>query len=390
MSLSLNMKAYEAQAADIKYIIESSNTFDELLSYAYKKTNRWLENSNHDSKWIYYNGGNVAIGNTIPTASLDIYTNVLINYDMKSINSIKTNNNVWTNLGIITSSDERIKKNIIDVSDSRALESILKIEPKKYNYIESGKKQNIYGFIAQQVADIIPNAVQLKENFIPNIYSNGFIEDNVLTVEGSNFNVMKGDILLIINHKNEGIIKKVNDIEFTDCLKIKIEHGLCGNVFVYGIMVKDFHVLDKSYIYTLNVGALQELASNYADIDKQIDDICNHDNKINSSIIKLTSNMYELSEIPNYQELYDYKLIDDVNILKQNNDILMKRVIECDDTVYVKLQKELEMIEYENAVLLSSNLIYMNEYNTIIDAININMNEVITIKNIMNMNDIII
>jgi hypothetical protein len=30
-------------------------------------------------------------------------------------------------------------------------------------------------------------------------------------------------------------------------------------IFVYGIEVEDFHILDKSYIYTLNVCATQEL-----------------------------------------------------------------------------------------------------------------------------------
>ena len=31
-------------------------------------------------------------------------------------------------------------------------------------------------------------------------------------------------------------------------------------VFVYGSYVKDFHILDKSYLYTLNICATQELA----------------------------------------------------------------------------------------------------------------------------------
>ena len=40
---------------------------------------------------------------------------------------------------------------------------------------------------------------------------------------------------------------------------IKIDKTYDDDVFVYGSKVDDFHTLDKSYIYTLNVCATQEL-----------------------------------------------------------------------------------------------------------------------------------
>ena len=63
-----------------------------------------------------------------------------------------------------TISDERIKKDIEDISDTEALEKILLIQPKKYRYIDEEKgTHEVIGFIAQQVMEIIPHAVKIGE-----------------------------------------------------------------------------------------------------------------------------------------------------------------------------------------------------------------------------------
>jgi hypothetical protein len=59
-------------------------------------------------------------------------------------------------------SDIRIKKNIQDLNDDTALQQLLRIEPKSYDYIDIDKgATNVYGFIAQQVKEIIPNAIKI-------------------------------------------------------------------------------------------------------------------------------------------------------------------------------------------------------------------------------------
>jgi hypothetical protein len=42
------------------------------------------------------------------------------------------------------------------------------------------------------------------------------------------------------------------------------------DVFIYGSKVNDFHTLDKSYIYTLNVCATQELYKLIQDLQNRI------------------------------------------------------------------------------------------------------------------------
>jgi len=93
-------------------------------------------------------------------------------------------------------SDERIKKDIVDIDDTEALDKILLIQPKKYKYIDEETKgtHEVIGFIAQQVKSVLPHAVDLGEGRLPN-----------------------------------------------------------------GEIIQDFHFLDKSTIFSLNVAATQQL-----------------------------------------------------------------------------------------------------------------------------------
>jgi hypothetical protein len=48
---------------------------------------------------------------------------------------------------------------------------ILAIEPKTYKYIDKVERGNkkVYGFIAQQIREIIPEATTIQKSYIPNI-----------------------------------------------------------------------------------------------------------------------------------------------------------------------------------------------------------------------------
>ena len=73
---------------------------------------------------------------------------------------------------ILFESDQRIKTNIVDVPDHKALEMVRHIPCRYYNYKNYWLKgkDKVIGFIAQEVQEIFPMAVQtLVENTIPNI-----------------------------------------------------------------------------------------------------------------------------------------------------------------------------------------------------------------------------
>ena len=56
-----------------------------------------------------------------------------------------------------------------------ALNTLRLIEPKRYNYVDTYKKTNkpVWGFIAQQISDVLEYSVNLITDWIPNIYQLG-------------------------------------------------------------------------------------------------------------------------------------------------------------------------------------------------------------------------
>tara|TARA_Y100000813_G_C24159524_1_gene351394 strand:+ start:236 stop:2320 length:2085 start_codon:yes stop_codon:yes gene_type:complete len=145
------------------------------------------------------NNGYVGIGTTNPTHPLELRDGVtpisdhnlgkqwryfsnpthdqgLSNYNThNNINvSLKSRGSIWivgsdSNSYFLSSSDKRIKKDIEIINDDEALNIINNLETVKYNYTDPGKNSGIktIGFIAQDVQKVIPNAVTLQTECIP-------------------------------------------------------------------------------------------------------------------------------------------------------------------------------------------------------------------------------
>ena len=220
-------------------------------------------------------------------------TNITLGGSFNDICAI-FDSSIWCKSSYVAfSSDERIKTNIQDIEDDGALQKILQIQPKTYEYIDKVEKgdNNIYGFIAQQIKEVIPEAVKIQKCIIPNIYK---VCNYTNDAEGSHSIITIPDGLiekLKINDEIDIVIKNdrtktFNILEIIDD-KIKINEVLSSTpegdeketeCFVYGSKVDDFHTLDKNYIYTLNVCATQEL---YKLIQKQNEIIENLQLQIN-------------------------------------------------------------------------------------------------------------
>jgi len=174
-------------------------------------------------------------------------------------------------------SDERIKKNIVDLDDQEALELIRLIEPKKYNYIDQQKRGNacVFGFISQQIKDIIPNSVYMSYNVIPNIYKNCELIGKIVHLENHGLNASDRIRYCINNEFNNSLINVIDENYFT-IEDNQIEKYSTNEIFIYGKFIDDFHVLDKNYIYTLNVCATQQLDREIQEIKQSINQIKQH------------------------------------------------------------------------------------------------------------------
>jgi hypothetical protein len=169
---------------------------------------------------------------------------------------ISNTGNVYFPMGSSSASDNRIKKDIEDINDDTALNKLLLIQPKTYNYIADERNKGfgkVYGFIAQQIREVIPEAVTIiTKEIIPNIYKSCLINNKREVYHSIPLDTSIDTSVKINNDSYK--IKEIYEDYFVIDKDIETDEA-----FVFGYSVDDFHTLNKDYIFTLNVCATQEL-----------------------------------------------------------------------------------------------------------------------------------
>jgi hypothetical protein len=244
--------------------------------------------------------------------------------------------------GYATTSDSRIKTNIVDIDDNKALSILRQIQPKTYGYIDKRLRgnDNVIGFIAQEIKAIIPNAVSITKFYIPNFYTNCSISltdtPNLLQVSSlidlswNPLHDLSGNPYLDVNGN------ACSDASGNKCFKIKLydlsnNEILCtttniidnnnflidilgskfidssGNIILqdeyilYGQEVDDFHTIDKSAIFTVVTSAVQDIDRHQQEdtikinnINKQVDILTIQNNDLINQNIQLTNQNIQL------------------------------------------------------------------------------------------------
>jgi len=279
---------FELQGSNASYIDFGPDTIDFRSRIVHQASDRSLTFTvNGSTSAIHIAGtGRVTIGGSNGSYPLTVFgssnsgsiggyagwynvygwQNQTTSYDV----SIYSQNFMMAGQGFVSVSDQRIKKDIIEIEDGESLSILRQIEPKRYRYIDEYKRGTdyVYGFIAQQVRGVLPAASGLVKDFIPSIMTSATVSydstndittvtlvDNKqhnLTSENSNSRVRFFDE----NDMNTDL--ELHEIVSGDIFKVKGE--LKGvNTFVYGVEVDDFHTLNKDAIFTVAVAALQEV-----------------------------------------------------------------------------------------------------------------------------------
>ena len=91
--------------------------------------------------------------------------------------------------GTFTASDKRIKCDIEEVDDEEALTQLRQIQPKTYAYKDKARRgdKRVLGFIADEVEEVLPIAINKMKATIPNILEMANVaESNIITF--TNFN----------------------------------------------------------------------------------------------------------------------------------------------------------------------------------------------------------
>jgi len=187
---------------------------------------------------------------------------------------------VYTSRAFVAASDRRIKTNIVDVDDDRALRDLRLLKPKTYTYkdVVSRGTKPVYGFIAQEVKEVLDCASNYMTQTIPNIYELATFSGDTISLTFNTTDLSRdasGTLFPRIQVKTrEGKEEFVNIVEVVDFHTLRVDKDMTawggqvdtsgqlvpGNqIFVYGQEVNDFHNLNKDAIWTVATAALQEV-----------------------------------------------------------------------------------------------------------------------------------
>ena len=260
---------------DSNWGLKIQQAFTQAGNIQYNFIHRYLT---VDYNSLTFKGANVGIGTATPGFRLEVGggTNsvTITGWQLYSVGTssypgpwdnlcAKFNGGLWSTHYYMTSSDIRIKEDIQDILDDTALQSILSIEPKTYKYVDKLNRgdKKVYGFIAQQIREVIPEAVSIQVSYIPNIYLVADYIDSVITLSSQPTKVIikMNDKIKCYDKDNKEILVEVIEVIDDLTFRIKEIEYTDTKIFVYGTFIDDFHTLNKDYIFTLNVCATQEL-----------------------------------------------------------------------------------------------------------------------------------
>jgi len=271
-----------------KYIRGGSDILTLESEYALKIKSDWNNNNSaNPADIIFYTGasermrikrdtGRVGIGTTSPSYPFHVSNTAFGNGNNLSSTGFLFGDAAWNYTNgthtiqgyvrrfgtevIIFESDRRIKTEIVDIEDDAALVTFRNLKPRKYKYIDFRERTSntVYGFIAQEVKEVLPNSTGLDSKIIPNIYELANIMDGVITLtDNTTIDLSLNDTIRLIT-ETEDIESTVAEI--IDNKKFKVEKNIeNGPLFVYGTKIDDFHTLDKNAIFTVATAALQEV-----------------------------------------------------------------------------------------------------------------------------------
>ena len=193
--------------------------------------------------------------------------------------SIYASHMIVSDTYVAVTSDERIKTDIEDVSDTLALEKVRNIPCRYYHYKDTLRKQDekTIGFISQEVKEVFPQATHTITGFIPCFQT--ILEDYTWTERNDSSNKIVYDLTInqplgvdgneqsncsgisyrfyvsnVPDGNDEKEIEVVGNSDNTFTFDSKY-----SNIFIWGKKVDDYLVLDKQKIYSLHHSAIQEI-----------------------------------------------------------------------------------------------------------------------------------
>jgi hypothetical protein len=231
--------------ADYIYHYSDNNTY-----FGYSSNDTFVVATNGavrftvNSSGNLYTGYRLGIGTSSPNVQLHVHGSTNYTYSagyyygqsgQSSLSTrtryvaILTNNDILTTGLFLASSDRRIKKDIVDVNDSEALDVLRLLKPKKYAYKDTLTlgTEPVWGFIAQEVGEVLSNSTSLVDGEIPNIYERAEVsESNVLTFTNFNTSELESNAMTITIMSIDNSEHKVTIVDVIDDHTIRVDANL--------------------------------------------------------------------------------------------------------------------------------------------------------------------
>jgi hypothetical protein len=193
-------------------------------------------------------------------------------------------------------SDRRIKT-VIGPSDNREdLAIIRRLRVTNYrpkDDVAEGIKIR-KGFIAQDVEEIIPEAITKMTNWVPNIYevakevkSDARQQQLILTMTNAH-GLKEGDLVRLFTDAGrfDAPVARVTE---TNKFVISGWTNSVTKVFVFGKEVNDFRSLNYDRIFTTGIGAIQELAARFEEKSAQVNALERKISELEKAVEKLAA-----------------------------------------------------------------------------------------------------
>ena len=222
----------------------------------------------------------------VQNASFFDFADVVAGYDL----SIYAEGMIYTST-YVGASDRRIKKNITEIDDERSLVQLRNLPCVSYEYLDNFKngEYKTVGFIAQDVAEIMPNCIKKVSDIIPNEMRKlenvawEEVKDNEGTIKYKLLNQSLEECNYRFYVKKDASSKEVRvELAYPFLFNKKYEQVYC-----YGKRIDDFLAIDKNKIFAIGFSATQEI-----DRQQQLDKA-----KIASMETEITNLKTQISDI---------------------------------------------------------------------------------------------
>ncbi|MCF8256716.1 MAG: tail fiber domain-containing protein [Flavobacteriales bacterium] len=226
--------------------------------------------------------GNVGIGTTTPTQGKLVVngTGSSGSYSYGYLNSSGSTGtagpntvdySIWASSRIRAAefnamSDARAKIIVKRSEKAELLALVNELQVTEYAYIDSLEHgtRSKQGFIAQEIEQVYPNAISKNTDYVPSVFArstnisyNAETQLAAITVEKPHALAVGDKLKLMTN--DETLEVTVEEVADANTFTVKMETAEDA-VFVYGKQVDDFRAVDYDQLFSIGIGAIQELS----------------------------------------------------------------------------------------------------------------------------------